>query len=217
MNPTDDGDELLARLRAADPAASLPPAPPERVARLLEDTMAEDLSTHETREAGTRARGPLTWLVAAAAVVVIAGAVTFAVLRGEDGAPGAPSQDPPVAGEVTVTELQAPGAAAYEARCMLPNAEVLQGKPVAFDGTVTSIEGDVVTLEPTEWYAGEPTDLVTVTAPGAELEKLLSAVSFEDGQRYLVAADDDGDVMVCGFSAPWSAELSAVYAEAFPS
>ena len=41
---TDHGpdDELLARLRAADPAASLPPADPDRVARLLEDTMSHD-------------------------------------------------------------------------------------------------------------------------------------------------------------------------------
>jgi len=34
-----DDDSLLARLRAADPAASLPPADPEGVADLLEDVM----------------------------------------------------------------------------------------------------------------------------------------------------------------------------------
>ena len=57
-----DDDELRARLRAADPASSLPPADPERVARLLEDVMSTELTT-EYRETGTRNRGPLTWAV----------------------------------------------------------------------------------------------------------------------------------------------------------
>ena len=65
-------DELLARLRAVDPASSLPAADPDRVARLLEDTMDNDLLT-ESRETGARNRGPLTWLVAAAAALIIAG------------------------------------------------------------------------------------------------------------------------------------------------
>ena len=47
---TDERDdlELLARLRAGDPAASLPPADPHRVARLLEDIMRETTDTPET-------------------------------------------------------------------------------------------------------------------------------------------------------------------------
>lgn len=208
-------DELFDRLRAADPAASLPPAPPERVARLLEDTMAEDPTTHETRETGARRRSPLTWLVAAAAAVVIAGAATFALTRGDDGAIVGPDGEAPVAVEQSVTELSA--GTAEPARCMLPSARVLAGKPTAFDGIVTTIAGDVVTLEPSRWYAGEQTDLVEVSAPGETLERLLSAVAFEEGERYLVAADEDGEVMVCGFSAPWSAELEAVYVEAFGS
>lgn len=210
-------DELYGRLRAADPAASLPPVTPERVARLLEDTVAEDLLTHETRESGTRGRSPLTWLVAAAAVVVIAGAASFALATGDDGTPAGPAQDPPVAAEQTVTELSGPGPDLPAARCMVPNAEALKDKPVALDATVISIEGDVVTLQPTQWYAGDPTDLVEVSAPGEAMEQLLTAVSFQDGQRYLVAADQSGEVMVCGFSARWTEELAAVYAKAFPS
>lgn len=219
MSPTDNGDELFARLRDADPAAALPPAPPERVARLLEETMSQDLLTHESRQDGTQGRSRLTWLVAAAAVAVIAGAGTFAMVAGDDAAPG-PGEQPPVAGEATVTELHAPAAGVYERRCMQPTASILQGKAVAFDGIVTDIDsdsrGDVVTLEPTQWYAGDPTDLVTVTAPSTDMELLLTTVEFQDGQRYLVAADQSGDVMVCGFSAPWSRQLEQVYAEAFP-
>jgi hypothetical protein len=219
-----DDDALAARLRAADPASSVPPADPDRVARLLEDTMSntgedmddtghEDLLT-ESRETGTRNRSPLTWLVAAAAAVIILGAGIFAVVNGTGGDDSAP----PVAGpepSATVTALTAPDAAAYEARCMVPTAEVLSRAEVAFDGTVESISGGLVTLAPTHWYAGGPTDLVTVEAPSEEIAKLLVAVEFEDGGRYLVAASDSGQVMVCGFSAPYTEGLAATYAEAF--
>lgn len=209
--PFDHDDELLARLRAADPASSLTPVPPEGVARLLEDAMSHDVLT-ESRESGTHGRSLLTWLVAAAAVVLIAAAGAFVFLGSDDDVAPIPAVTEP-----TVTELQAPDPSAYEARCMVPNAAVLSGRTTAFSGTVDDIDGEVVTLTPDRWYAGTPTDLVTVTAPGAQLEALLSAVSFEDGERYLVAADEDGRVMVCGFSAAWSEDLAAVYAEAFPS
>lgn len=202
--------ELVARLRTADPAASLPTVPPEGVARLLEDTMSHDVLT-ETAHAPAPGHSRLPWLVAAAATVVIAGAGAFVVLGGDDPS----SQKPPAASEPTVTELHAPGST--PARCMVPNAEVLAGQAVAFDGTVSSIGGDVVTLTATEWYAGSPTDTVTVSAPGETLAMLLSAVQFEDGQRYLVAADQSGDVVVCGFSAAWSKPLERLYVEAFPS
>ena len=76
-----DDDDLDARLRAADPASSLPPADPARVARLLEDTMSNDVLA-ESRESGTHNRSPLTWLVAAAAAVIIAGVGVFAVVNG---------------------------------------------------------------------------------------------------------------------------------------
>lgn len=208
--PSDD--ELTARLRGADPAASLPPTTPERVARLLEEAMSDDVLT-ETRETGTRGRGPLTWLVAAAAAVVIVGAGAFTLVVGDDDEAGRP----PAVAEASVTELRAPAAEAYDARCMVPSAEVLTGKRTAFSGTVEKIDGDLVTLTPDHWYAGSATDLVTVSAPGETLERLLSAVEFEDGERYLVAAGDEGDVMVCGFSAPWSTELADIYAEAFGS
>ena len=55
--PFDADDELRGRLRASDPAASLPPADPTRVARLLEDVMSTELTT-ENRETGTRLTGP---------------------------------------------------------------------------------------------------------------------------------------------------------------
>ena len=226
-DPSDADDaELRRRLSQVDPARSLPPADPTRVARLLEDVMSTELTT-ETRETGTHGRSPLTWLVAAAAALVIGGTGLFAVLNGDDtpevpptatGTAGStPGSTPsgPSTGSSGVTELQAPDPAAYTARCMVPNAQVLGQATVAVDATVTGISDDTVTLTVDEWYAGEPTEQVQVQAPAAQMQDLLGAVSFVEGERYLLSATN-GQVSVCGFSAPYSAGLATLYAEAFP-
>lgn len=203
-------DELQERLRAADPAASLPPADPSRVARLLEDTMSEDPST-ESRATGTHGRSPLTWLLAAAAVVIIVGAGVLGVARlgqDEDRAPVA--DDKP-----TLTELRAPAAQAYAARCMLPSARTIANQEVAFEGTVDDIAIGVVTLTPTHWYHGPETGMVLIESPAARLADLIGAARFEVGQSFLVSATNR-QVTVCGLTAPYSTDLAALYAEAFP-
>lgn len=218
-------DALSARLRAADPAASLPPADPHRVARLLEDTMAERADTGtdtgsgpvvtESRSDGIRRRGPLTWAVAAVAVLLIAGGAVFALLtRGAD--PG----DTPVAGPAgeptttsTTTELTAPGARSA-ARCRPPDATTLGRQQLAVDATATEVSERRVMLVPERFYAGARSDLVVVRAAPAGLSELVGAVRFREGERYLVSATD-GEVSVCGLSGPWSRRLADLYAEAF--
>ena len=214
MNAPDDDQELLARLRSADPATSLPPAAPERVARLLEDTMSHDLDTRvgtESRVTGTRGRSSLTWSVAAAAVLVIVGGAVVIGMSRDD----ARTDDPRVVADPppTVTELSAP--TGEPARCLPPNARTIGNASVAVDGTVESVDDGLVTIAATTFYAGEPTDLVTVDAPGQQLETLLTSVAFEPGGRYLVAADDTGAVIVCGMSDRWSEKLAGLYEKAF--
>ena len=208
---SDEHDELRARMRAADPASSLPRSDPDRVARLLEDIMS-DTQTAEPRTDGTPKRSPLIWLAAAAVVVILAGAGAFAVMnRGQDSrTPTASPQD-----STTTTELRAPAPGATTGRCLPPSAEALSGANIAFDGTVEKIDNDLVTLRTTHWYAGSPTDLVTVKGPSQELQQLLVAVDFQDGGRYLVAASNGGRVMVCGFSDEFSPKLQQLYAQAF--
>ncbi|HEU4810851.1 MAG TPA: hypothetical protein VFT00_01800 [Nocardioides sp.] len=205
-------DELRARLHAADPASSLPPADPSRVARLLEDTMSSsndgDLMTR-SRETGTHGRNPLTWLVAAAAVLLIAGAGAYGLMNRDTGTPAPGS----TTATSTVTELSAP--VASSAKCMVPSAEVLGQQSLAFEGTVQEVTDGKVVLNPTNFYAGDVTDLVTVTASTADLQALVGAVDFQEGKNYLVSASD-GRVSVCGLSGPWSADLAALYQEAFP-
>jgi hypothetical protein len=239
-------DDLRATLRSADPAASLPAADPDRVARLLEDTMTDhpndystDHLTGESRTDGTRHRSRLTWGLTAAVAVIIGGGVLFSTTQGNDdgsmptagGAPSSASQsgrsdqagqsDPstPATEDAqparTVTDLTAGGGATTQ-KCMVPEAspDVVANQTTVFDGTVESISGSTVTLVPTKFYNGEPTDVVVVQAPGPDMEALLSAVTFKEGGRYLVAATD-GRVTLCGFSAEYSDSLAAVYGQAF--
>jgi hypothetical protein len=210
---SDEHDELRARLRAADPASSLPRSDPDRVARLLEDTMSHP----ETRTDSARQRSPLTWLVAAAAAVIIAGVGVFAVMNSsqDQGSPAAGPEPTTSTSASSTTELRAPGAGGNTGRCLPPTPQVLAEADVAFDGTVEGIQGDLVTLRPTHWYAGEPTDVVTVRGPAADLQQLLVSVDFQDGGRYLVAATDSGEVMICGFSTAYSQRLERLYGRAF--
>jgi hypothetical protein len=226
----DADDELRAMLRSSDPAASLRPADPAALASLLEDIMSADLDIRPvaddgTRAAGTRGRNRLTWLVAAAAVAVIAGVggVAISGLAGDDSAPpsardttGPGSTDltsgAPAAGqttELTLTQEQAQQAG----RCASPTAEILAQYTQAFAGTVTAIEDGTVTLETTEVFQGEVGDTVQVTAPQPLFDTLLSTVRFQEGQSYLVAAYD-GQVSVC-YSGPATAELRSPFEKAF--
>jgi hypothetical protein len=93
------------------------------------------------------------------------------------------------------------------------SAETLQAQEQAFAARVLSVEGDTVTLEVTERFAGEVADRVTVPQVD-ELSSDFSLVPFAVGDNYLVTATD-GAVTGCGLSGADTAELRAIYAEAF--
>jgi hypothetical protein len=207
--------ELRTRLRAADPAAVLPQAEPDQVDGLLRRVTEEDL-----RETGTRRRNPLTWLVAAAAVVVIAAGVAVWVNESNRGhtdgglladpAPTTAAPGPQATSELTV-------AAAGAGRCIMPTPALLAAKPIAFAGTVVGVADGVATLRPTTVFAGQVADEVTVR--GAVAPDTGGAVegdpAFEAGEDYLVAVDD-GQVIGCGLSGPVTPGLQRLYTTAFP-
>src|SRR3954452_22771785 len=84
----DGDDRLRALLRGGAPAGSLAPADPAALSMLLEDIMSADLDVRPSEPMATvpRRRTRATWLVAAAAVGVIAAGGAFAVagLTGND-------------------------------------------------------------------------------------------------------------------------------------
>ena len=234
-----DDVRLRAALAGVDPAASLPPADPTGSARLMEHTMSQtpeptgSPEAPEKRGDGVRRRSRLTWVVAAAAALVIVGGVGLAVVGADDAGPQGAGGEPAVVDSRGVEDAgddgAAPGAgatpsvteltlssASTPARCLPPEAapDVLTAQGVAVDAVVDAISGGIVTLVPTRFYAGEETDLVTVTEPSGDLQALLAGVDFEEGGRYLVSATD-GQVTLCGFSARYSGALADVYDEAF--
>ena len=171
----------------------------------------DDTLTDESRQTGTRDRSPLTWIVAAAVGLVITGAAVFGLLNRGTDEPGTPSGRSPEPEAPSVTRLNAPPA---PGRCMLPNVRVLRQQTLAVDGVVRSITEGMATLEPSRFYAGEESDLVVVSAPDRDLQALLAAVDFEEGERYLVSATDQ-QVTLCGFSGRHTPELADLYAEAY--
>jgi hypothetical protein len=99
-------------------------------------------------------------------------------------------------------------------RCMPVDAQTLGRAETAFDGEVLRVDGDTVTLAVRQWYAGGG-DAAQVQLDLAKVPSSLTGYfAFEKERRYLVAANDD-TVMVCGFSAPWSADLEKIYRDAF--
>lgn len=222
----DRDDELRSLLESADPAHALAPADPAGLAALLEDTMSHDTQARPEpelgdRSTGTHGRSPMTWLVAAAAVVMIAGVGAFGFSRLTSDPPVVQAERTPATSQSTsastgaepaVTQLGAPPPVA--AKCAVPTAEMLAAQEMAFAGTVTAIEGDTVTLATTTVYAGEVAEQVQVTAPSVEMYALLDAVQFEVGRDYLVSANG-GVVSLCSFSGPASPGLQRIYDRAF--
>jgi len=252
-DPRDNGldnrdDRLLAHLRAADPAAGLAPADPASVAGLARTAMADagpsrrGLGAFASTGPAPRYRVPR--LLAAAAVVVVAGVGVWAVAGPDDEAdvgpsvaidpaptapatPTAPGATDPSDTDPSDTEQSAtiPGAGedtrtvlrvpgTAAAKCMVPNADVLRSQDLAFEGTVIAVDGLAADLSTSEVYAGKVTDQVRVQAPSPEMSLLLSGVQFEVGSTYLVSATG-GQVTLCGLSAEATPELATLYAEAY--
>jgi len=225
----DRDDDLRALLRTGDPARSLPPADPAALASLVGDIMSSDLDIRPEaggdRATGTHGRSRFTWLVAAAAAAVIVGVGGYALsgLGGSgSGAPTADGSPTASSGETTLeagaplpgvtTELTA--SIPDGLRCASPAASFIGAGTQAFEGTVTSIDGDMVTLQTTDVFTGEVGETVQVTAPPAEFGALIQSVEFEQGKTYLVSATD-GMVAVCGNSGPATGELRSLYDQAF--
>ena len=199
----DEDPQLRALLGQSDPARSLTPADPQGLARLLEDTMAtpqHDLDTRtdlpsrapscaaEVRSPGSSPRRPSPPSPEAA---------TPPSRRCRTTGPSSrPARAPSPVDEPVVVTLEAP--TTLPAKCAVPTPELLGTAEVAFAGTVTAVDGDIVTLAPTETYAGQAADEVEVVGMLPDLRGL-GQPEFVVGGTYLVSATG-GQVSACGFS-----------------
>ncbi|QIZ00729.1 hypothetical protein HEP87_52145 [Streptomyces sp. S1D4-11] len=187
-------DELLARLKAADPALT-PTAPLPDINRLVEATLttdttpqsantAVDITTHPAKATAGRGRRRLFGLVAAAGLLVLGGAVAGGIMANSDN--GHSTSAGPLA--LTVESRSA------GQKCGELFPDQLREYPTLFEGTVTSVKGSSVTFRVDYWLSGDRTDTVVLDSGADQPERL----TFVDGEHYIVAADKDGVVPQCG-------------------
>ncbi len=179
----------------------------ERLRETRPDPERPGSGSTETVSREPRARTAVSWLVTAAAVLVV-GVAGFALSRDDEPAVP-PSVAEPAASSTTIG---APDPAST--RCVAPTPELLSGVDVAVDATVRAVEDGKVRLSVQKWYAGTPTEELVVEAPPDTLEELIGAPDLQVGQRYLLAARA-GELMVCGFSGPLDPDRSTLYTAAF--
>lgn len=196
----DDDRSLREQLRGADPARDLAPLPPTWLDHRMEQIMTDQNPLTPIADV-RRSPAMRVWVPIAVAGTAAAAAVAIAVPLMLGGAP-------------TVEPLALPaGGGLASGSCLPVTPEGLLDQEQAFAARVLTVEGDLVTFEVTERFAGEVADRVTVPQVD-ELTSDFSLVPFATGDTVLVAASD-GTVTGCGLSGADTAELRAVYDAAF--
>ncbi len=196
-------DDLRERLARIDPMSADVPVEPvtsESSRRLLEKVMSTEL---KERPANERPR-PNAWAMPVAAVaalvVAIGGVIALDLGRG-----GAPPE--------AALELDAPSEDMMASCIMFSPEELARVAEIAFEGTVTSIEGSTVTLSVDTWFKGDGHTEVVLDAP-LGMEALIGGIPFEVGSQYLISAEA-GTVNYCGFSGPSTPEYRSAFQQAF--
>lgn len=225
-----EGDPIEA-LRSADPLDRLdvPQDTTGAHARaLFQEVTSMDVMERETI---VRTQPPVRRRFALAAsgiaMAVVVAVVAIAVVSGNDTAP-----DEQIAGGVPL---------ASAAMCVESyDLDTLANRDVAFDGTVTSLDGDQVTFSVHKWFtdgSGNETTLNSnglgggATAPldGSVDETTLDSndltsggitslggPGLEEGQRYLVAGSGEF-VWACGFTMTYDTAIANQWATVFGS
>ena len=196
-------DELQQRLRRSDPAddVSIHPVDGAHAAALLEQIMNTPVTpvTPDITPGAAAGRNRRRWAFAlagaAAAAIIAVGVVAFTA---DDDSPAAATQ---------VTYSLSAG----DPMAMCIRVDEYQPSPglIGLRGTVVEVGDGTVTLDVTKWYAGGDADQVVLTV--ADMPNVaLDGVEFTTGGDYLVTVLD-GQVLICGLSAPYDPALAALY------
>lgn len=191
----DDEREIRERIHKLDPMSSgveTRSVTDESSRQMLEAIMDQPISG-SNNQSGRR----MQWFLGAAAVAAVA-LGSFAIFGGG-------TDSPPL--QLALGESDAMQS------CIVLSADILADMPVAFEGTATGVDGEVVTLSVDEWFTDGTATSVELTAP-AGFQALIGGIDFAVGTKYLIAATD-GTVNYCGASDVSSPALRALYEEAF--
>ena len=184
-------DELLARLKSADPALTAV-APPPDIDRLVEDT----LNTDTALQSATTAAGIATagWArrhlfgLAAAGLLVLGGGVAGGIMAnsGDGNGHSASAKTVAPAGALRLTAEGGSG------KCMVPGVDTLGKYPTLFEGTVTSVKGSTATFHVDRWFKGGDAETVVLSSDTEVSETL----TYTEGGHYIIGAKD-GFVPMC--------------------
>lgn len=206
MNEHDHtADGLRDRLAAADPAqrVSVDPLPDHLMEQIMTTTLPTPELADDRRTQRRSRRWTLPALGGAGAVAAVIGVATL-------GGGSSPATATPL-------ELTGSGGDAM-ASCLPFSVDILDDMVIAFEGTVTAVDGPTVQLDIDRWYndgTGSSAATAIVNAPEG-MEALIGGISFEPGGQYLVSADGDGNVAYCGYTAPATDDMRAAFEQAFP-
>jgi hypothetical protein len=171
---------------------STPTEPSERSSKQTRRTLRPPAATTGDSIALSRP------LVSIAAAMVIVVATAFALFN---------------VGGTEPLELSAGETGPTLMSCMPLSVDLLGDMEVAFEGVVTIIDGDVLTLDVVNWYKGGEAEQVEITAP-LGMEALIGGIPFEVGGSYLVTATS-GVVNYCGYTGVATPEFRAMFDQAF--
>ncbi|MGY1499430.1 hypothetical protein ACW4TU_23080 [Streptomyces sp. QTS52] len=214
-------DELLAHLKATDPALTSK-APRPDVTRLVEATMSTNTNMNAAATTTTQVARPRRRLVPAlafTALLLVGGGVSWGVARGGESAADKAGAGVAGGGQVPglepLTLILPDGDSTVAVKCAAPTPELLRRHELAFEGTVTAEKGDRVVLRVDHWYRldanlANPTDVVRFSSDNGNSE----APDFPLGAHYLVTADS-GIVPICGGTTEATDEGRAMFEEAF--
>ena len=215
---TDELRDQLRRLDPMRPEVSTDPITSPTARALLEDIMSTPVTNSPAdanttvgatdptpRRTFTRQNSTRWWALgaAAAAIALVAGGALL-VGGGDDGNEQVAS-GPPLELDLGEQDVMA--------MCLAFDTAILGQAPVAFEGTVSSVDGDVVTLDVDRWFTGGDAAQVTLHAPQG-MEALIDGIAFEVGGQYLISATD-GSVNYCGYSSVSTPEMRAAFEQAF--
>jgi hypothetical protein len=204
----DEGDDMraLERLRTANPVdlVGLPESDSPQARALFEEITMSTAPEPPVLKPMKPRRPRMLALAAAGATFTVAAVAAAALMLGGANEPA------PIA-------VDDPGAAGGSMlMCVeIYSLETLAARQVAFDGTLTSIDGDMLTFEVNEAFRGVDGD--TVTIGGGDVvagdPALVGGPSLQVGDRALVAGDGEF-AWGCGFTQAYDEAVATSWREA---